>query len=516
MRHFLVGLLLAGAAAGPARAEWREASTDHFVIYSEQNEPALKEFATRLERYDAAMRFLRNLPDAPVGAANRLTVYVVRDVAAVQKLFGAGAKSGNHGIAGFYMPRATGSVVITPRTAGGNSKFDIDADIVLLHEYTHHFMMQNYPGAFPAWFIEGFAELNSTAKFDRDGGVGIGTPALHRAPGLMRGAKISAETMMARSVEDLKPAQRDAFYGRGWLLTHYLTFEPSRQEQLSKFIGGINKGKPALEAANAAFGDLEQLDKDLDRYLMRSKMSYWKLTPDKIRVASVTVRTLSPAEDAMMDVKIRSRRGVDRAKALQLLPEVRRAAAPFPNDAFVQATLAEAEYDAGHYIEAEAAAERAIAANPKFVDALIYKAKARMAVAEAAKDADGARWKEVRRMIVAANRADPDDPEPKILYYTSFRAEGIEPTKNATMGLIAALQDAPQDKGLRMMVAFQMLKDGRVDDARSALRPVAFDPHGGGMAKAAAAILTKLDAGGTKEALEGFQPPREHDEPKPN
>ena len=217
-----------------------------------------------------------------------------------------------------------------------------------------------------------------------------------------------------------------------------------------------------------------------------------------------------------MDVKIRSRRGVDRAKALQLLPEVRRAAAPFPNDAFVQATLAEAEFDAGNYKEAEAAADRAIAANPKFVDALIYKAKVRMALAEAAKDGDGARWKEVRRMIVAANRADPEDPEPKILFYRSFLAEGIEPTKNATMGLLAALQDAPQDKGLRMTVAFQMLKDGRVDDARNALRPVAFDPHGGGIAKAAAAILAKLDAGGIKAALEGFQPPSENEEPNPS
>jgi tetratricopeptide (TPR) repeat protein len=281
-------------------------------------------------------------------------------------------------------------------------------------------------------------------------------------------------------------------------------------------MAGINEGKPALEAAKSAFGDLKQLDKELDRYMMRSRLNYWKLTPDRIRVGNVNIRTLSPAEDAVMDVKIRSRRGVDRAKALQLLPEVRRAAAPFPNDAFAQATLAEAEFDAGNYKEAEAAAERAIAANPKFVDALIYKAKARMAVAEAAKDGDAAKWKEVRRAIVAANRADPDDPEPKILFYTSFLAEGVEPTKNAAMGLVAALKDAPQDRGLRMMVAFQMLKDGRADDARNALRPVAFDPHGGEMAKAATDILAKLDSSGTKAALEGFQPPRNDQEPEPS
>jgi hypothetical protein len=82
------------------------------------------------------------------------------------------------------------------------------------------------------------------------------------------------------------------------------------------------------------------------------------------------------------------------------------------------------------------------------------------------------------------------------------------------MGLVAALQDAPQDKGLRMMVGFQMLKDGRAEDARNALRPVAFDPHGGDLAKAAADILAKLDAGGTKAALEGMKAPSDSEDPE--
>ena len=137
------------AVAAPVQASWREASTDHFIIYSEQSEPALKEFAGRLERYDAAMRLTRGVPDVPLGPANRVTVYVVRDVTTVQKLFGQGAKNGQYQIAGFYMPRATGSVAITPRSIGENGQFDMDADIVLLHEYAHHFMMQHYAAAFP-------------------------------------------------------------------------------------------------------------------------------------------------------------------------------------------------------------------------------------------------------------------------------------------------------------------------------------------------------------------------------
>ncbi|MBA3676881.1 MAG: hypothetical protein H0W74_05690 [Sphingosinicella sp.] len=231
--------------ASGAQAEWLEASTDHFMIYSEQKEPALREFATRLERYDKAMRNIQRVADQTLGAADRLTVYAVRDLATVQKLFGEGASNRGYSIAGFYMPRATGSVAITPRRTGPASKFDMDAEIVLLHEYAHHFMMTNFTGAFPAWFIEGFAEFYSTAKFDENGGVGIGTPALHRAYGLVLGDPIPIQRLVTHSSRDLSPEQREALYGRGWLLTHFLTFEPARDSS-TIISGGSTRESPRL------------------------------------------------------------------------------------------------------------------------------------------------------------------------------------------------------------------------------------------------------------------------------
>ncbi len=153
---------------------------------------------------------------------------------------------------------------------------------------------------------------------------------------------------------------------RARLAAHpFLTFEPSRKGQLTTYIAKLNEGLGGLDAAKAAFGDLKQLDKDLDRYLMRSRMSYWRLPPAKFASARSRFRISSPAENAVMELKIRSRRGVDEAQAKSCLPLVRRAAAQFPKDPFAQATLAEAEYDAGYFAEAEAAADRALAANPK-------------------------------------------------------------------------------------------------------------------------------------------------------
>jgi tetratricopeptide (TPR) repeat protein len=496
-------------AASPAQAAWRQASTAHFVIYSEDDEKSLRDFATKLERYDAAMRYIRGLSDPEISPNNRLTVFVVPGFSAVRKLYGKGGS----GVGGFYMGRASGSFAVTPRSTGASGS-DLDEQIVLLHEYAHHFMMQNYQGAFPAWLIEGFAEFHSTAKFEKDGGVGIGLPANHRAYGLLEEQPIPIGKLLTSSVSDLKLDARDGFYGRGWLLTHYLTLEPARRGQLSAYVGLLNSGTDSLTAAKKVFGDLGTLDKELNRYVRQSTLRYMRLDPKAIEIEPISVRTLAPGEAAVMDVRIRSKRGVDEAGAKALLPLARKAAAPFPGDALAQVTLAEAAYDAQEYAEAEAAADRALATDPKSVEALVYKGRIKMALASESKTADAATWREVRRWFLAANKIEPDDPEPLMLYYSSFREAGMKPTANAALGLQQALGLAPQDSGLRLMMAFQHLQDNKAAEARQTLSPLAFNPHGGGMAKAAALVLDKLASGGVKAALEAWREPEE-EEPAP-
>lgn len=484
--------------ASPAQAAWREASSKHFLIYSKGSAEELRDFANRLERYDAAMRVMRGVPDEEIGAANRLTVYLVDSVGQVRKL--AGDK--DRFVAGFYVPRASGSIAILPRRGlGGGGAYDFSVEQVLFHEYAHHFLFNNFSFAYPAWFSEGFAEFYSTARFEKDGGVGLGIPAHHRAYGLVTGKGLTVERLMTLGTEKLDNVQREAIYGRGWLLTHYLSFEPSREGQLSRYLTALNAGKPSMEAAVAAFGDLKKLDAELDRYMMRRTMKYRKVDAAAIRIAPVQLRELTPAENAVMDVKIRSKRGVDSEGAKQLLPLVRKAAAPYPNDPAAQVTLAEAEYDAGNYKEAEAAADRARAADPKQIDALIYKARAQMALAEANAAPDPKQWKEIRRWLIAANRIDPNDPEPLMLFYESFGRAGERPTANAVAGLNQAFALAPQDRSLRMMTARQYLVDGKAAEARSALAPIAFDPHADEAGAFATRAIELIDKSGAAAAL---------------
>jgi tetratricopeptide (TPR) repeat protein len=491
---WLAMLLCAPAAAN---AEWREASSRHFLVYSEGSEQSLRDFATKLEKFDKAMRARLRLEDVDLGRANQVTVYVVDNQAAVERL----ARRSN--VAGFYNGRAGGSIAVIPRSNGGGGLNDLAPATILLHEYSHHIMLHNAAIAYPAWFREGFAEFNSTARFEKDGSIGFGAAANHRAWGLVGMSPLPIELMFDPTRRKLTRDEWEAtIYGRGWLLTHYLMFEPKRVGQLGKYINALNSGKGSLEAAQAAFGDLKTLDRELKNYVDQRRIPYLRVRPDLLAIGPIALRTLSRGEAAIMDLRIRSRVGVNKDDAGRVALAMRKAGAPYPGDAAVQAALAEAEFDAGNLDEAQAAADRAIAADPKTIDGFLYKAQVAMARAKNGAGNKAALWKEARRLILQANRVDPNDPEPLILFYRTFVDQGAAPTRNAVEGLLQAFELAPQDGGLRINVARQLLVDGKAAEARAALAPIAYDPHGGALGQAVTAVIAKLDESGTKAALE--------------
>jgi len=508
----LAWLALLVCLPAAANAEWREASSRHFLVYSEGSAQALQLFATKLEKFDKAMRVLLGFPDEDLGAGNRVAVFVVDDMAAVQRL----GRARGSGIAGFYSGRAGGSIAVVPRASGSGGRNELDPAIILLHEYSHHMMLQSAAAAYPAWFREGFAEFYSTAKFEKDGSIGFGAAANHRAWSLVGMSPLPIELLFDPSRRKLSREEWVAtIYGRGWLLTHYLTFDPTRKGQLAAYLRAINAGKGSLEAAQSAFGDLKVLDRELKTYLNRRLIPYLPMKAELLAVQPVAVRTLRPGEQAIMDLWMRSQVGVTKADAAQVARDMRKAAAAWPDDPAVQAALAEAEFDAGNLDSADAAAARAIAADPKNIDGLTYRARIAFERAKASAKGDEAAWKAVRRLIGQANRADPNHPGPLILYYRSFAAQGIAPTPLAVDGLLQAFALAPQDVGLRMNAARQLLVDGKAAEARRALAPIAFDPHGGTLGEAVAAVIARLDSSGTKAALEAWDSATKDGEKKP-
>jgi tetratricopeptide (TPR) repeat protein len=492
----LVLLLLLIAA--PAHAQWLEASTDHFTVYSDQKEREVRDFAERLERYHNAMSVVLGRESAKPSPSNRVTIYVVRDQSAIVEL-----AQGSSSIAGFYIPRAGASTAFVSRVDSDISKASW-SEIVLLHEYAHHFIMSISDERYPHWMNEGMAEFFGTAKFDKDGSVGVGLPAKHRNLELVYADEVPIEQLLDTSLYFEKKSKfYDSFYGRSWLLFHYLFFNNERMGQLSDYLVKIRSGMDELDAARAAFGDLKKLDRELDTYYARRQWNYRQIVADAVKPGAINITPLSAGASAMMEVRIQSKRGVDEKMAKELLPQAQQIAARFPTDPFVQSALAEAEFDAGNDSSAIAAADRAIAVNPNELNALVQKGFAMTRQAKSATDNKAAAWGEVRKQFVKINKIEADHPIPLIQYYQSYVDQGLVPPKVAIDGLFWAHKLAPFDQDVRWTVANQLFAVKQYKQVLETLAPLANNPHKSELADKANELKSKVEEALAKPAESG-------------
>ncbi|MGY8973980.1 MAG: hypothetical protein ACKVGV_10120 [Sphingomonadales bacterium] len=472
--------------AVPAQADWHRAESEHFVIYADDSAKDITRFATMLERYHSAMAFVTGREAETPSPSNRVTVYAVGGSRTMRKL------SGSRNIAGFYIPRAGGSIAFVQNVRAGHGELDWSMT-VLLHEYAHHFLIASSRFAMPRWMDEGGAEFFASARFPRNGEVHIGRPAYHRSAELAFAPEVPLDELFERGKFTAGGSvSRDDFYGRSWALYHYLTFDPDRKGQLLGYARRIAAGEASIDAAHAEFGDLRALGKDLDRYLMQRKLSGFVLQPDILPIKPISVERLSDGMDSMLPVMIRSKRGVDEETAAEVLVDAREVAALYPNDAGVQAALAEAEYDAGNTAAAITAADAALAIDPLVKNAYVQKGYALFRMAREADD-EAAAYGAAMQPFSALNRLENDHPLPLVYYYRSFAERGAEPTETARHALERASQLAPFDRDLAMNVALMQAREGKIELARSNLEPVAANPHGGSAAGAAQRYLTALE-----------------------
>lgn len=486
--------------------DWREASSDNFVIYAEEDEKEIRKYSDRLERYHGAMSYLLQSNKVKPSPSGRVTIYVVRNARIVRKLYGSGDNA--RYIGGFYRPQAGGSLAIIPPIDITGAEAS-QSELVLMHEYAHHFMAVTTPYLVPRWYGEGYAEFFATAKFEKDGAVGLGLPAVHRANELYAARDVSIEQLLDSKLYRENKSQRyDNFYGRAWALFHYLFMDDARRKQLRDYVNRLNKGEAELSAATAAFGDLKALDESLDKYIKQREWNYLRIRPDRLTVGPITVRRLNEAEAASMPIRIRSKRGVDAKIAAEVVVDAREVAAKYPDEPAVQAALAEAEFDAGDDEAAIAAADKALAKAPGNMTALIQKGYALTRIAEETETDEA--WKAARRHFVSVNKIENDHPIPLVYFYLSFQKQGKELPKAALDGLEWALELAPYDGGVRMMVATQQMKEKRFADAIRTIRPLAYNPHAGADNPAIALLdtaqkeMAAMNGGATKkeEAVE--------------
>lgn len=490
--------------AQPAFAEWQKAESDRFVIYSDSDAEDLADFARMLERYHVAMELESGRRIPVPSPSNRLTVYLVGSVEELRVLYGAP----NSSIGGFYIPNANGSVAFVPnvrirsfdgsRGETGTRRRRGTGDTLsrelgtLLHEYAHHFLIGTSRHAMPRWLSEGAAEYFSSARFNPDGSVDLGLPNNDRAWEISQAAQVSLEELLDyETYRKNRGSRYDAYYGRSWLLFHYLRFNPARAGQLTGYWQAVANGVDSLSAARQIFGDLDALEAELKAYGRQRSMSGMRFAADRIRIGKVSVAQLSPGHAAMMPVIMRSNRGVNKEQAAEVVTEARRIATRFSGDSAVLSALAEAEYDAGNDDAAIAAANAAIAADPKAIDAYVQKGYALFRKAGTAEDKSAA-YLAAMQPFEALNAIEADHTQPLIYYFRSFANRGVSPPDGARQALERASELAPFDQQLSIEVALLKVSEGEHSLARFMLAPVAADPHGGKRAAAARTLIERL------------------------
>lgn len=519
MRIFFALCLLFWPSVAQA-ADWREAETRHFRIVSSGDEKDLRKFAERLEYFHTLLRMATGSSETSQRIV-KVRVFLVPAIGDVKRLIG----DSNSDVAGFYRPGNAGALAVVPRSTGDGT---FTGQVILFHEYAHHFMLQYAPAAYPSWYVEGFAEIAATASFERKGAITYGKPASHRQYEL-EGGRYPVTAMIDGTYLKDRERGRGWSYGDAWLVTHYLTFTDTRRGQLRGYLNAINAGKTPAIAAQV-FGNLTDLQREVGIYLNGRSFPYRAVPIAPEAIGEVAMRVLGPAESAVIDYTIELERRTTLPSApaaadpdepvqavakkgdietpaefeqrlikatqqrTEWLTRLDALANRFAGDSAGWQLLARARCASEQYEACAAAADRALTLRPADASAMSSKAEAAIELAKAIPaDQRAPSVYAAQELLLKAIAAEPDNPLPLIAFYHSFSALGRGADADGLNALATAVQLVPQEDGLRLNLASEYLARGRLRDARILLSPLAYSAHDSGAAKSAQAMLKAIE-----------------------
>jgi hypothetical protein len=485
--------------AVPARADWRRAESPNFILFGNLPESELRQRILRLEGFDNLLRTMTGVTEPP--APNKLHVYIVgneRELRTIQPVAS--------GVGGFYTATPDGIAAFVDNSA------ESSGNEILFHEYAHHFMMQYRPTAYPAWYVEGFAEYFMTAHFEGRS-IDVGLAAPDNAYIISQGGWLPIDQLLHREPQSMSRADMEQFYAQSWLTTHYFFSTPERQAALNRYllaVGGANPGE-ALQTATGL--DLAAFDQEIRRYA-GTRIGYHRLTwSEAAAPPPVTVTTLPDGAGNLMVYDAALRVGISDELGPDYLARIRAAAARHEADPFAQRVLAHAELLYGDAAAADRLLDSLLAASPNDAELLYLKGMRYLAAAEreGGSEADA---RTARTWFGRAHRADANHYQTLFRYAQSLRRERERNSDNTLNVLMLAHRLAPQVSTITMEAAALLIARRDYALAIPLLRPLAADPHRADLARAARQMIEQAEAGVATLAA-----PAEHDPaaaPRPN
>jgi hypothetical protein len=240
----------AGLPPVPSRGgpRWLELETEHFVLYTDQNERGARSMSTKLEhRLDELMQLGF---EARGRLAFKLRVIVLEDRMQFENFVGVQYSS-------LFVERMLGEpLVIMSRATEADSWEPINHELAL-------FIIAKGMGPMPEWLSEGLACYFESAYDDASGSFVVGVVPRHYMAWLHRNERMRVHELLDYD----GPVDRAGFYPSAWLLVHFLMTKHSTE--IGAFQEALAQGKSPAESWQQAMSKLtqENIERELDHYI---------------------------------------------------------------------------------------------------------------------------------------------------------------------------------------------------------------------------------------------------------
>lgn len=142
---------------------------------------------------------------------------------------------------------------------------------VLFHEYAHRVMAQYARMAYPAWYVEGFAEYFGATRISPHA-VEIGafnpSASILGRRGWLQPAQLLKPGFQSTGDKDVDGDSMGVFYAESWLLTHYVLSKTERAQRFNDYFRRVAGGEDPLAALEPATGIApNRLNSELRRHM---------------------------------------------------------------------------------------------------------------------------------------------------------------------------------------------------------------------------------------------------------
>jgi tetratricopeptide (TPR) repeat protein len=296
-RCVVLAMLLTTTLLGFARDKqenWVEVTSPHFVVATDGNEKQGRHVADQLERMRSVFHVA--FPKMNMDSGGPIVVIAVKgdkDFRALEPE--AYLAKGSLKLGGLFLRTADKNYILMRLDAEGEHPYS-----VIYHEYTH-FLISKGSASMPLWLNEGLAEFYENTDI-REKEALLGEPSADDLLWLRQNRLLPLETLFA--VDHNSPYYHEEkkgsiFYAESWALTHLIQISDAQHkgQRLSDYVGLIAKDVDPVTAATRSFGDLKQLQSQLESYVQQPVFYHFKMsTTTQVDESALKAQTMSPID----------------------------------------------------------------------------------------------------------------------------------------------------------------------------------------------------------------------------